>query len=202
MYIPQTEAMDYRQHRTELKGRAAAFKEGDSNPDAYKKPCYALLTNHQTGKASIQDWDWILLHRLRCSSDVAGPANYYRLQREAQPRAAQWHKHTRRAKLLLCTLRQTTLKHAWGAPAVPDDCLITLSVSKTFKQVNINKVAGPDGLPNHVLRACADQLASVFTDMFNLSLTESVIPTCFKQTTIVPVPKNTKVTCLNDYQPV
>jgi hypothetical protein len=35
------------------------------------------------------------------------------------------------------------------APAVPDDCLITLSVadvSKTFKQVNIHKAAGPDKL--------------------------------------------------------
>ena len=32
----------------------------------------------------------------------------------------------------------------------------------------------------------------VFTDIFNMSLIESVIPTCFKQTTIVPVPKNTK----------
>ena len=31
---------------------------------------------------------------------------------------------------------------------------------------------------------------------------KSVIPTCFKQTTIVPVPKNNKVTCLNDYRPV
>ena len=34
-----------------------------------------------------------------------------------------------------------------------------------------------DGLPGHVHRACADQLASVFTDIFNISLTESVIPT-------------------------
>ena len=91
------------------------------------------------------------------------------------------------------------------ASAVPDDCVITLSaadVSKTFRQVNIFKAAGPDGLPEGVLRACADQLASVFPDIFNLSLSESVIPRCFKQTTIVPVPKNTKVTCLNDYQPV
>ena len=38
-----------------------------------------------------------------------------------------------------------------------------------------------------------------FTDIFNLSLTESVIPTCFKQTTTVSVPKEAKVTCLNDY---
>jgi hypothetical protein len=44
--------------------------------------------------------------------------------------------------------------------------------------------------------------ASVFTDIFNLSLSESVIQTCFEQTTIVPVPKTTEVTCLNDYRPV
>ena len=73
---------------------------------------------------------------------------------------------------------------------------------KTFKQVNIHKAAGPDGLPGRVLRACADQLASVFTDIFNLSMSESVISTCFKQTTVLTVTKNTKVTCLNDYRPV
>jgi hypothetical protein len=33
-------------------------------------------------------------------------------------------------------------------------------------------------------------------------LTKFVIPICFKQTTIVPVPEKTKVTCLNEYRPV
>jgi hypothetical protein len=83
--------------------------------------------------------------------------------------------------------------------------VITLSlsdVSKTFKQVNIHKAAWPDGLPGCVLNACTDQLSSVFTDIFNFSLTESVVPTCFKQTTIVPVPKKAKVISLNDYHPV
>ena len=91
------------------------------------------------------------------------------------------------------------------ASAVPDDCVITLSVadvSKTFKQVNIHKAARPDGLPGCVLWACADQLAGVFTNIFNMSLIESVIPICFKQTTIVPEPKNTKATCLNYYRPL
>jgi hypothetical protein len=68
------------------------------------------------------------------------------------------------------------------------------AVSKTFKQVNIHKATGPDRLPGRVLKACVDQLVSVFIDIFNLSLTESVI--CFKQTTIVPVPKKAKVTKL------
>jgi hypothetical protein len=82
------------------------------------------------------------------------------------------------------------------APAVLDDCVITLSVadmSKTFKQVNIHKAAGPDGLPGYAFKACADQLARVFTDIFNLSLTKSVIHIYFKQI-IVLVPKNTKIT--------
>ena len=74
-------------------------------------------------------------------------------------------------------------------------------VSKTFKHVNIHKAAGPDELPGRVLRACAGRLASVFTDIFNLSLSEST-PTCFKQTTIVFLGTWTKVICLNDYRPV
>ena len=59
------------------------------------------------------------------------------------------------------------------ASAVLDDCVIALSVakvSKTFKQVNIHKAAGPDKLPGPVLRACADQLTGVFTDIFNMFL--------------------------------
>jgi hypothetical protein len=91
------------------------------------------------------------------------------------------------------------------ASAVPEDCVITLSaadVSKTFKQVSIHKAAGPDGLPECVLRAHSDHLASVFTENVNLFMSESVIPKCFKQNTIVPVPKNTKATCQNDYRPV
>ena len=89
------------------------------------------------------------------------------------------------------------------AQAVRDDSVITLSVadvSKTFKQVNIHKAAGPDGLPGRILRACTYQLASVFTDIFNLPLTQTVISTCFKPTPIVP--KDAKVTCLNVYRPV
>jgi hypothetical protein len=76
------------------------------------------------------------------------------------------------------------------------------NVSKTFKRVNSRKAAGPDGIPSRVLRACADQLAGVFTDIFNQSLSQSAVPTCFKRATIVSVPKKAKVTELNDYHPV
>uniref|UniRef100_A0A8C7C8Q2 Reverse transcriptase domain-containing protein n=1 Tax=Oncorhynchus kisutch TaxID=8019 RepID=A0A8C7C8Q2_ONCKI len=75
-------------------------------------------------------------------------------------------------------------------------------VSKTFKRVNPRKAAGPNGIPSRALRACADQLAGVFTDIFNQSLSQSAVPTCFKRATIVPVPKKAKVTELNDNRPV
>ena len=38
---------------------------------------------------------------------------------------------------------------------------------KTFKRVNPRKAAGPDGIPSRAVRTCADQLAGVFTDIFN-----------------------------------
>ena len=73
------------------------------------------------------------------------------------------------------------------------------NMSKAFQRVNPHKAAGPDGIPSRVLRTCADQLAGVFTDIFNQSLSQSVVPTCFKMATIVPVPKKAE---LNDYCPI
>ena len=76
------------------------------------------------------------------------------------------------------------------------------TVTPTRTANKTRKAAGPDGIPSRVLRACADQLAGVFTDIFNQSLSQSAVPTCFKRATTVPVPKKAKVTELNDYRPV
>ena len=84
-----------------------------------------------------------------------------------------------------------------------DTRLIWRSSCKLLQTTKGSRLRGQtDYQDGRVLRACADQLAGVFTDIFNMSLIESVIPTCFKQTTIVPLPKSTKATCLNDYRPV
>eukprot|EP00061_Rhincodon_typus_P012316 g37966.t1 len=44
-----------------------------------------------------------------------------------------------------------------------------------------------------------DQLAELFADIFNLSLLQSEVPTYFKKTTIILVPKKNHAACLNDY---
>ncbi len=83
--------------------------------------------------------------------------------------------------------------------------VITMSedeVRRALKRVNIRKAAGPDGITGRVLRSCADQLAGLFTSIFNESLATSVVPTSFKKSIIIPVPKNNKPSCLNDYRPV
>ncbi len=53
-----------------------------------------------------------------------------------------------------------------------------------------------------VLKDCAAELADVFTFIYNTSLSTSWVPACFKAATIVPLPKQSNVTCLNDYRPV
>ncbi|KAI3357562.1 hypothetical protein L3Q82_015515 [Scortum barcoo] len=70
------------------------------------------------------------------------------------------------------------------------------------KKISSAEAPGPDGIPGRALKVCADQLADVFADIFNMSLLQSVVPTCFKETIIVPVPKKTKILSLNDDRPV
>ncbi len=86
-----------------------------------------------------------------------------------------------------------------------DDHVITMSedeVRRELKRVNVRKAAGPDGITGRVLRSCADQLVGLFTSIFNESLATSVVPTSFKKSVNIPVPKNNKPSCLNDYRPV
>ncbi len=76
-----------------------------------------------------------------------------------------------------------------AAEEVSSLSLSVADVTRSFKRVNIRKAVGPDGIPGRVLKACAYQLAGVFTDIFNLSLSLSVVPSCFKKSTIVPIPQ-------------
>ncbi|KAF7699141.1 hypothetical protein HF521_003883, partial [Silurus meridionalis] len=96
----------------------------------------------------------------------------------------------------------TTSMHAERAREVNTFTISDHDVRRAFKRVNTRKAAGPDGITGRVRKACADQLAPVFTEIFNLSLEQSVVPSCFKQSTIVPVPKKPQPACLNDYRPV
>ncbi len=92
---------------------------------------------------------------------------------------------------------------AQKSPPPPGDQVMTLdSVRRSLSRINARKAPGPDNIPGHVLRDCAVELTDVFTDIFNISLSQAVVPTCFKATTIISVPKKSSPSCFNDYRPV
>ncbi len=92
-------------------------------------------------------------------------------------------------------------------PATPLSPTPALKISEDdMRQVFIKnkrrKAPGPDGVSPACLKSCADQLAPIFTQIFNRSLELCEVPSCFKRSTIIPVPKKPKITGLNDYRPV
>ena len=50
-------------------------------------------------------------------------------------------------------------------------------------------------------RTCAGELVDVLTDIFNISLSQAIVPRCFTST-IILVAKKSVVYCLNDYRPI
>lgn len=69
----------------------------------------------------------------------------------------------------------------------------------TLRAVNPWKVTSPDGVTRRVLKEYADQLAGVFTKIFKASLSQSCILLCLKSATVVPLPKQTTISSLNDF---
>ncbi|KAL0157601.1 hypothetical protein M9458_045677 [Cirrhinus mrigala] len=75
-------------------------------------------------------------------------------------------------------------------------------VRQVFRKNKRRKAPGPDGVTPACLKTCADQLAPILSQIFNRSLELCEVPSCFKRSTIIPVPKKPKITGLNDYRPV
>ncbi len=79
------------------------------------------------------------------------------------------------------TTAHTESAHTAAAEEVSPLSFSVADVTRSFKWVNIRKAVGPDGIPGRVVKSCAFQLARVFTDIFNLSLSLSVVPSYFKK---------------------
>ncbi len=74
-------------------------------------------------------------------------------------------------------------------------------VCQVFRKNKRRKAPGcPDGVTPACLKSCADQLAPIFTQIFNRSLELCGVPSCFKRSTLTPVPKTPNITGLNDLQ--
>ena len=129
-----------------------------SNPDAYKKSCYTLQRTIKQAKrqyrAKIEPYytgsdTRLIWQGFQTITDYKGKHS-----RELPSDTSLNHFYVR--------FEESNTEACMRTSAVPDDCVIMLSVadvSKTFKQVNIHKAVGPGRLPGRVLRACVAQLA-------------------------------------------
>ncbi|KAK6178302.1 hypothetical protein SNE40_013103 [Patella caerulea] len=75
-------------------------------------------------------------------------------------------------------------------------------VKACFRRINIRKTKGPDELDGILLKECCEQLCSVFCKLYQLSIETHTIPTLWKTSRIIPVPKKGNPKVLNDYRPV
>ena len=75
-------------------------------------------------------------------------------------------------------------------------------VLRQFSRLNPSKAAGPDNLSSRVLKNCAIELANIFTVIFNMSFRTGIVPSLWKQSCLIPVPKKSNISCMNDLRPV
>ncbi len=181
--------------------RTAAYNAGllSGNMSTYKSLWYALRRTVRSAKLQYRERieshfklndSWRMWQGLRtiCSFGNKSSAEVradFLLADELNSLYGHFECNRDRATLPICALgnnRQSS-----------DDHVITVSedeVWRELKRVNVRKVAGPDVITGCVLRSCADQLAGLFTSIFNESLATSVVPTSFKKPVIIHVPKN------------
>lgn len=82
-------------------------------------------------------------------------------------------------KQLLCTKQHTSTEDT-PLPEVRL-CLSAASTKRTLSTINTHNPADPD-IPGRVLKDCTEELKDVFTDVFNISLKQTVVPPYFKVT--------------------
>ena len=65
-----------------------------------------------------------------------------------------------------------------------------------------SKASGQDGISARMLKCTAYSIAPSITKLFNLSLTTGTIPSVWKKSLIVPIPKNQELSNPSNYRPV
>ncbi|KAG1677981.1 ATP-binding cassette sub-family A member 2 [Nymphon striatum] len=75
-------------------------------------------------------------------------------------------------------------------------------VRRKFGRLNSSKAAGPDKISAQVLRSCSSQLANIYSIIFNMCFSSCIIPNLWKQSCIVPIPKKSCISSMNDLRPV
>ena len=75
-------------------------------------------------------------------------------------------------------------------------------VAKCLKSLKAGKAGGPDKINTDILKLCCEPLTPILRNIYQQSINEGKIPKAWKMSELVPVPKKSPPTCLNDYRPI
>ncbi len=70
----------------------------------------------------------------------------------------------------------------------------------SISKIKLGKAGGPDGISSKVIKSCCHQLKSVLTRLFQALLQAGTVPSLWKESVIIPVPKGPYT--VNDFHPI
>jgi Reverse transcriptase (RNA-dependent DNA polymerase)/Endonuclease-reverse transcriptase len=76
------------------------------------------------------------------------------------------------------------------------------SVEVQLKKLNVNKSAGPDNIPNVVLKETSSVIANLLVHLFKMSVRDGCIPAEWRHAIVVPIHKTGNVNCKTNYRPI
>jgi hypothetical protein len=73
---------------------------------------------------------------------------------------------------------------------LPNDLIISSeTVEKQLESTKTKKTIGPDNIPNWILKELSHIVVKPICVIFNSSLREGTVPSCWKKADVIPVPK-------------
>lgn len=176
-----------------LKGRNTAFRSGDKELYSAARSDHLRKERNLKGRVGLQEENRGSPFQPQSSAGAAGPtaASGVRPPQLHAPALYWWKQwicsfhawrlhHSGLLSHHLCLDLFPAPNHWLGRHRMWHGCSAGWA---------LRKAAGPDDVPGEALKACADQLAQVFTKIFNLSLAQASIPACLKSSSIIPIPK-------------
>jgi hypothetical protein len=90
----------------------------------------------------------------------------------------------------------------WSSDSLPIASVCDSNVHKTIKRLRPSKSVGIDGIHAFTIKSCFGILMSVLKFICNLSFSQRLFPTFWKQITIVPNFKKRETALVNNYRPI
>lgn len=96
-----------------------------------------------------------------------------------------------------------TERPVWGGVAPMEDILFdSHGINILLERSSVSKAAGPDGLPNALLKSCARSITPYLKVIFEKSLHDCALPNDWKIASVVPAHKSGARNVISNYRPI